>query len=101
MSAVLILSSELANELRVRSSGLEDLAFPHAFPKPQVDIESHPETHSREMKSWLFYLSETSMRRLCKQVAWTLYDQAPTAWLADITQYQRHAEELSLRLQAW
>jgi hypothetical protein len=80
---------------------LEDLAFPHAFPKPKVDIESHPETHSREIKSWLFYLSETSMRRLCKQVAWTLFDRAPADWLASITVYQRHADELNQRLQAW
>jgi hypothetical protein len=96
------LSSELANELRLKSSGLEDLQFPHAFPAPPVEPAIHNNVvNDGALSSWLYYLSETSLRRICDDVAWTLYKQPPTSWIKDVALMRAHAERLEGKIEAW
>lgn len=94
--------SELANELRIKSSGLEDMQFPHAFPAPPVGMatEDRPIVQN-ELTSWMYYLSETSLRRICNEVVWTLYDRHTTFWVEHITSVQAHAERLEQKLETW
>ncbi|KAF4456373.1 vegetative cell wall gp1 [Fusarium albosuccineum] len=100
--------SELANELRMTSSGLEDLPFPYAFPHPpdspttspsDPDAKS-PESHA-ELNSWMFYLSETSLRRIGNEIIWMLYDGPPSSWVKDIASVHKQAEQLDQKVVAW
>ncbi|KAJ3461941.1 hypothetical protein MRS44_010494 [Fusarium solani] len=98
---------ELANELRVTSSGLEDLPFPYAFPHPPESSTSPAELDDKtpgnrsQLNSWMYYLSETSLRRIGNEIIWTLYGQSPTAWMRDIVTTQRQAEQLDQKVTAW
>lgn len=96
------LSSELANELRLKSSGLEDLQFPHVFPAPPVELAiDGNEVNDGALSSWMYYLSETSLRRICDDVVWTLYKQPPTSWIKDVALLQADAERLERKIEAW
>jgi hypothetical protein len=92
----------LANELRLRSSGLEDLQFPHAFPSPPLESAINGDTVDEgTLSSWMYYLSETSLRRICDDVMWTLYSQSPASWIEDIGLLEAHAERLERKVEAW
>ncbi|KAI8715718.1 Zn(2)-C6 fungal-type domain-containing protein [Fusarium sp. LHS14.1] len=98
---------ELANELRVTSSGLEDLPFPYAFPHPPesstspTELDDESPGNRSQLNSWMYYLSETSLRRIGNEIIWNLYDQSPTAWMRDIVTTQRRAEQLDQKITAW
>ncbi|RSL48318.1 hypothetical protein CEP51_015648 [Fusarium floridanum] len=98
---------ELANELRVTSSGLEDLPFPYAFPHPPESSNSPAELDDKssgnrsKLNSWMFYLSETSLRRIGNEIIYNLYGQSPTEWMRDIVTTQRQAEQLDQKVTAW
>ncbi|VTT68039.1 unnamed protein product [Fusarium fujikuroi] len=61
---------ELSNELRTTTVGLDQLAFPYAFPQPPAQNESSTALDSGgnagQLKNWMYYLSETSLRRVVK-----------------------------------
>ncbi|SPJ85586.1 uncharacterized protein FTOL_11367 [Fusarium torulosum] len=96
---------ELSNELRTTTVGLEHLAFPYAFPQPPAQNGPSSSLASggsaRKLESWMYYLSETSQRRVGNEIIWTLYNQEPMAWTKDIPGLCARAQQLLDKLDAW
>jgi hypothetical protein len=105
LSFLQYLSSELSNELRTSTVGLEHLAFPYAFPQPPAQNGPSSSLASggsaRQLETWMYYLSETSLRRVGNEIIWTLYNQEPMAWTKDIPGLCARAQQLLDKLSAW
>ncbi|OLN97276.1 Positive regulator of purine utilization 6 [Colletotrichum chlorophyti] len=95
---------ELANELRVASTGLENLPFPYAFPRPPVVTPNSSENldvDPNDLHSWMYYLSETSLRRIGNEIIWSFYSQHPSQWVRNISSMQIQVDQLNQKLGAW
>ncbi|ENH64785.1 hypothetical protein FOC1_g10000922 [Fusarium oxysporum f. sp. cubense race 1] len=96
---------ELSNELRTTTVGLEHLAFPYAFPQPPA--QNGPSSpfdsgvNAGQLESWMYYLSETSLRRVGNEIISTLYSQEPLTWTKDIPGSCVRAQQLLDKLDAW
>ncbi|WJG35741.1 uncharacterized protein FOBCDRAFT_186363 [Fusarium oxysporum Fo47] len=96
---------ELSNELRTTTVGLEHLAFPYAFPQPPA--QNGPSSpfdsgaNAGQLESWMYYLSETSLRRVGNEIISTLYSQEPLIWKEDIPGLCVRAQQLLDKLDAW
>jgi len=112
LTVVLLLSlflqhfiSELSNELRTTTVGLEHLVFPYAFPQPPA--QNGPSApfdsggNAGQLESWMYYLSETSLRRVGSEIISTLYSQEPLTWIEDIPGLCVRAQQLLDKLDAW
>lgn len=98
------LISELSNELRTTTVGLEHLAFPYAFPQPPA--QNGPSSPfdpgaNAGLESWMYYLSETSLRRVGNEIISTLYSQEPLTWTKDIPGLCVRSQQLLDKLDAW
>ncbi|RKL42849.1 hypothetical protein BFJ70_g4545 [Fusarium oxysporum] len=95
---------ELSNELRTTTVGLEHLAFPYAFPQPPA--QNGPSSPfdpgaNAGLESWMYYLSETSLRRVGNEIISTLYSQEPLTWTKDIPGLCVRSQQLLDKLDAW
>ncbi|SCO15077.1 uncharacterized protein FFM5_11058 [Fusarium fujikuroi] len=96
---------ELSNELRTTTVGLDQLAFPYAFPQPPAQNESSTALDSGgnagQLKNWMYYLSETSLRRVGSEIISTMYSKEPGNWKEDIPGMCVRAQQLLDKLDAW
>ncbi|CCT76102.1 uncharacterized protein FFUJ_12049 [Fusarium fujikuroi IMI 58289] len=96
--------SELSNELRTTTVGLDQLAFPYAFPQPPAQNESSTALDSGgnagQLKNWMYYLSETSLRRVGSEIISTMYSKEPGNWKEDIPEVTNVPDWLT-ELQGW
>ncbi|KAF5026957.1 hypothetical protein F66182_987 [Fusarium sp. NRRL 66182] len=104
--ASLQLRLELANELRITSVGLEHLSFPYAFPQRPEESATSPSSFSLnadtgQIESWMYYLSETSLRRVGNDIVWAFYSQDCSNWTKNIPKMYSQARELCDKLDAW
>jgi hypothetical protein len=97
VEGLLTKDSELRAELGISCFGLESTQFPAYFPSPptgMVDFVSQggsasPDSTSAEWsipreqhenmntQSWMYYMAETSLRRLCHEILDELYQVTP------------------------
>lgn len=109
---------ELRVELRISASGLEQLDYPNAFPSPPAGISAeirNPDYQSigfaerslsegqerDEVRSWMYYLAETSLRRVSNRVATVLYQNGEDYWMRNIGSLVEQAQECASQLDLW
>lgn len=84
--------------------GLEHMPFPYAFPQPPANAASPPsdtDVDTSQLSSWMYYLSETSLRRIGNEIASAFYTQCPSTWIKDISSLHVQVEQLSQKLDTW
>jgi hypothetical protein len=104
-------NSELRAELRIPSSGLEGVNFPYLFPDPPIISEDtnssqgsllvRQEPKTVQIKEWMYYSAETSLRRFHNGILESLYKDGPNYWLNDIHSTSEQAVELENQLELW
>jgi hypothetical protein len=80
---------EIFIELSLPTSGIADMAYPTAFPRPPDEPNysgGSPEQQNGELQkihetSWIYYLTEVLLRRICNRIWNTLYSQGASLWL--------------------
>ncbi|KAJ5646394.1 hypothetical protein N7490_002766 [Penicillium lividum] len=102
---------ELRAELRIPSSGLEGVNFPYLFPDPPMiseDTDSsqssplvRPESKTVQIKEWMYYSAETSLRRFHNDISESLYKHGPNYWLNNVHSASEQAVELGNQLELW
>lgn len=102
---------ELRAELRIPSAGLESVNFPYLFPDPPIiseDTDSsqssllvRQESKTAQIKEWMYYSAETSLRRFHNGILESLYKDGPSYWLNDIHSTSEQAVELENQLGLW
>lgn len=77
---------EMFIELSLPTSGITDMAYPSAFPRPPdgpigVSDQNDSELQKIHETSWIYYLTEVILRRVCNRIWNTLYSQGASLWL--------------------
>ncbi|KAJ5759005.1 hypothetical protein N7520_006161 [Penicillium odoratum] len=102
---------ELRAELRIPSSGLEGFNFPYLFPAPPIISEDsdssqisplvRQESKNVQIKEWMYYSAETSIRRFQNDIMESLYKHGPNYWLNDVHSATEKIIELENQLELW
>lgn len=114
-------ASEVRAELQIVASGLETLHLPYDFPSPPEQTQhgyqdpSPGQTNLKYMfsgsssesgdpervRSWMFYLAETSLRRIFGRIISAIYKNGESFWVQNIQMLVDQAQECSDDLRKW
>lgn len=94
------------------SSGIARFDYPDFFPSPPSELASPvaqsqsfdglpPDIEPEEERSWFYYLSEISYRRMLSRAFITLRRNGEEGWIRDIEQTIKQCEDLDEQIKAW
>lgn len=103
---------EIRSEIPLPSSGIARFDYPDFFPSPPSELASPvaqsqsfdglpPDIEPEEERSWFYYLSEISYRRMLSRAFITLRRNGEEGWIRDIEQTIKQCEDLDEQIKAW
>ncbi|KAI2462978.1 vegetative cell wall protein gp1 [Annulohypoxylon bovei var. microspora] len=103
---------EIRSEIPLPSSGIARFHYPDLFPTPPSELASPvaqsqdfdglpPDIEPEEERSWFYYLSEISYRRMLSRAFVILRRNGEEGWIRDIERTMKQCEDLDEQIKAW
>ncbi|KAI0886968.1 vegetative cell wall protein gp1 [Annulohypoxylon maeteangense] len=103
---------EIRSEIPLPSSGIARFDYPDLFPSPPSELASPVEQSQsfdglptdiepEEERSWFYYLSEISYRRILSRAFVILRRDGEEGWIRHIEQTIKQCEDLDDQIKAW